>query len=234
MELSEIVKRVRAKSPDGKVLLSFSRGKDAWAAWLAIRDKFDVCPFYYYGIEGLEFVDEYLEYCERVIGKRIVRLPSPAAHSRLSPKGLVFQPPERVETLCACNLETFDWTEVQRTAARCFGIDEGTYTALGVRAADSARRALAFKSHGPVTENLRKFYPVWDWNKDRLVSELTRNNIVLPVDYKIWGRTFDGIYLLFLLGLKKHFPRDYQRVLEYYPLADLELFRYGKETGNFV
>jgi hypothetical protein len=67
---------------------------------------------------------------------------------------------------------------------------------------------------------------VWDMRKADLEAMFRRENVRLPVDYKIWGRTFDGIDLRFLVPLKKHFPRDYQRVLEFFPLADAEIFRW--------
>ena len=42
-----------------KTLLAFSCGKDAVAAWLAIRDKFEeVIPYYLYLVPQFEFVDE--------------------------------------------------------------------------------------------------------------------------------------------------------------------------------
>ena len=49
----------------------------------------------------------------------------------------------------------------------------------------------------------------------------------LGSDYKVFGRSFDGLDLRFLLPIKKHYPRDYQRILELIPLADLEIFEVG-------
>ena len=52
-----------------KTLLAFSCGKDAVAAWLAIRDRFDeVIPYYLYLVPHLEFVDESIDYYERFFG----------------------------------------------------------------------------------------------------------------------------------------------------------------------
>lgn len=50
----------------------------------------------------------------------------------------------------------------------------------------------------------------------------------LPVDYKLFGRTFDGIDYRFLKPIKENFPRDYEKIITWFPLAELELFRRGE------
>jgi hypothetical protein len=44
----------------------------------------------------------------------------------------------------------------------------------------------------------------------------------------MFGRSFDGLDLRFLVPLKKHRPKDYAKVLEWFPLADLEVFRWER------
>lgn len=230
MMFNEIVQRVKGINPGkDKVLLSFSRGKDSWAAWCALKDHFDVYPFYYYnGPPNLEFKEDSFEYAERKIGRKVLKLPSPLMNSLLSAKNCGFQTPERVLMLDAIEVPEFGYDLVQQVAAQCFGLPDGTYTALGVRAADSARRALHFKCHGPITEKQQKFYPIWDWDKADVLMSLIENQIELPIDYKIFGRTFDGLYLQYLEAIAAHFPRDWQRILDIFPLIDLELYRHGK------
>jgi hypothetical protein len=48
--------------------------------------------------------------------------------------------------------------------------------------------------------------------KDPMLAILKHHNLHLPIDYRIFGRSFDGLDLRFLLPLKKHLPRDYKRV----------------------
>ena len=89
---ADTIREVRAQQSE--TLLAFSTGKDAVAAWLAIREHFDaVHPYYLYIVPGLEFVDESLDYYERFFGVRIARLPHPSLHRMLN--NFVFQPPER-------------------------------------------------------------------------------------------------------------------------------------------
>ena len=72
--------------------------------------------------------------------------------------------------------------------------------------------------------------PVYDWRKARLVDELTSAGVTLPDDYLLFGRTFDGIDYRFLEPMKRFAPDDYQRVLDWFPLADLGLLR-ARMTG---
>lgn len=86
-------------------------------------------------------------------------------------------------------------------------------------------RRVSIMQHGAISRNKGEYFPVWDWKKARLVEEITRAGVKLPVDYKVWGRSFDGLDARFLIPMKKHFPRDYARVLEWFPLAEADVFR---------
>lgn len=229
MNIDEMVARVKELSSCDTVLLSFSRGKDAWGCWCALRDKVDIQPFHYYaGPPHLSFIDEYLEYAEKKIGKHIINVPAPMMYDLLASGTGGIQPPNRVPAQIALGLVPTTFEDIQTLCARDAGLPETTYTALGVRAADSARRALFFKTHGPITENLLKFYPIWDWKKDKLVEELKRHDVKLPIDYELFGRSFDGLYYAFLKPIKDKYPDDYKRILEYFPLLDMEIYRHEK------
>ena len=41
----------------------------------------------------------------------------------------------------------------------------------------------------------------------------------LPVDYEMFGRSFDGIDYRFISPIKERFPDDYARILEWFPMA---------------
>lgn len=229
MPHAAILEYVRERTPGGHVLLSFSGGKDAWVTWIAIRDHFPaekVTPFYYYLVPGLSFIEEYLAYAEGVLGTHITRLPSPRFYAMLN--DLVYQPPDRWPTMQNLDLPRFTWDDVHRACEISRGLPSNCWCAVGVRASDSVRRATALRTHGVVNDKRRVFYPAWDWKMDRVYDALERNGIRLPVDYRLFGRTFDGIYLLYLWNIKKHFPQDYARILEWFPLADLEIWRYER------
>lgn len=71
--LSGIKTIQKVREMQDKTLLAFSTGKDAIAAWLAIREHFDeVIPYYLYLIPDLEFVEESLAYYEKFFGTKII------------------------------------------------------------------------------------------------------------------------------------------------------------------
>lgn len=220
----ETIERVKAINP--VCMISFSRGKDAIAAYLNIRERFErVVPYTYYVVPGLEFVEESLQYYERLMGCRIKRMPSPRFREMLG--NFVFQPPNRIDMISRLELERITHDDVQEAVALDEGLDyETTYNAVGTRAKDSMQRALYFQKNGSINANRRTFYPVWDWGKQRLMDAIKSSGWKLPIDYTIWTSSFDGLYLNYIYQVKKHFPRDYQRILHFFPLVELEIHRY--------
>lgn len=226
---SETIARVRQHQRE--TLLAFSCGKDAIAAWIAIRPHFErVIPYYLYVVPGLEFVDEALDYYERFFGTKIIRLPSPSLHRQLN--GMLFQPPEHCAVIEQAGLELHDYEDIRDAIVEDHDLQEDILYATGVRAADSPLRRVAINKHGPITWSQHKYHPVWDWRKQDLVDAFRREGVKLPIDYALFGRTFDGIDLRFLLPLKRHRPRDYQRVLEFFPLAEAEIKRWEYAHGH--
>ena len=220
----EIVRQV-AKETGGKTLLAFSTGKDSIAAMLALRGAFkEVQPFYLYLVPGLEFVEESLDYYERTLfgGRRILRLPHPSLYRWLN--GLVYQPPHRAPVIEAARLPSFDYRDVHDLIRGQFGMPKAL-VATGARAADSPMRRVSIVQHGAILRSKGEYFPVWDWKKARLVEELQRAKVKLPVDYKVFGRTFDGLDARFMIPMRKHFPRDYARILEWFPLLEADIFR---------
>ena len=225
----ETIARVREHQSD--TLLAFSTGKDAIAAWLAIRDSFDrVVPYYLYLVPGLEFVDESLAYYEQFFGERIIRLPHPSLHRWLN--NFVFQPPDRCLVVEQAGLPNHSYKDIREAVLSVAGGQDDMLVADGVRAADSPMRRISINTHGSISWNQSKYHPVWDWKKADLIECFTKHNVKLPEDYRLFGRTFDGLDLRFLLPLKKHRPADYRRILEWFPMADLEVFRWECANGR--
>lgn len=218
----EVMQSIAAESDT--VLLAFSCGKDSIAAWLGMRPHFKkIIPFYMYLVPGLEFVERSLVYYEQFFGCHIHRLPHPSLYRMLS--SLVFQPPQNAKIIEAAGLGAFTYDQMRGWLCDDLGLPTDTFYASGVRAADSPNRRMAMKTHGPINRNRHLFYPIWDMRKDELVELLRQHSIKMPEDYRYFGRSFDGIDHRFLRPIKDHFPDDYQRILEVFPLAELILFR---------
>lgn len=208
------------------VLLAFSCGKDAIAAWLALRaGGVEVIPYYMYLVPGLEFVERSLRYYEQFFGVPIIRVPNPSLYRLLN--NFIFQPIHRCEIIRDCHLPNFTTDQLRDYLIQDKNLSPETWTASGVRAADSlARRANFRMLKGALNHKRRMAYPVWDMTKAGLVELLKSENVKLPIDYRIFGRSFDGIDFRFIAPLRKHFPNDYAKILEWFPFAELEMKRH--------
>jgi hypothetical protein len=80
-------------------------------------------------------------------------------------------------------------------------------------------------THGPKREHLRKVSIVRDWRIADVREVLARHHCPLPPEYEWFGRSFDGSDFRFPYPIRRHVPDDYARILEWFPLADLEIFR---------
>lgn len=211
------------------ILMAFSCGKDSIGAWLACRPHFErIVPFYMYLVPGLKFVERSLRYYEEFFGCQILRVPHPSLYRMLN--NFVFQSPENCAVIEAANLANFEYESMYDEVRKKCGLPEAAFAASGVRAVDSPYRMVAIKRYGPINRKKRHFYPIWDWNKARLLSEIRSAGIQLPADYRVFGRSFDGIDYRFLAPIRRTWPDDYARILEYFPLAEAEMKRreYGR------
>lgn len=221
----ELIEAIRLESPT--ILLSFSCGKDSIATWLSAREKFErIVPYYLYLVPGLEFVEESLDYFERYFEQRIIRMPHPSLYRMLH--NLVFQPPERCAIIEAANLPKFSYDDISRAVREDQGLAEDAFEANGLRASDSLSRRINFTRSGAINRRRRTFSPIWDWKKAEVWSAIDAAGIRHPVDYEMFGRSFDGLQLKYLEPISERFPRDYQRILDFFPLADLGFMRYDK------
>lgn len=207
-------------------ILAFSTGKDSIAAWLQLRKYFKrIVPYYCYFVPGLQFVEDSLRYYEDFFGCHIYRIPH-RSFFRFMRYG-IYQPPHRLHILEKDTVDdnTYNDTLIGEIIRNCGRLPESAYVAAGVRMADSPYRRIAIVSHGAINHNAKRFYPVYDWKKEDLLNAFDEAGVKLPVDYRMFGRTFDGLDYRFLQPLREWFPEDYKRVLEWYPFADLEIAR---------
>lgn len=211
-------------------LLSFSCGKDSIAAWLQLQRYFKrVVPFYCFLIPGLSFVEKSLAYYERKFGAPIIRFPHRWLYDALN--DLTFQAPENCAIVERADLAHFGYEEAYRIIKEDAGLPQQTWVATGVRTVDNPLRHVAVKQNGAFNAGLRTFMPVYDWKGARVLDEIRNAGVALPIDYKIFGRSFDGIDYRFLKPLRDHFPEDFAKVKALFPLVELEFWRRHFEHG---
>ncbi|ACU37174.1 hypothetical protein [Actinosynnema mirum] len=182
----------------------------------------EVVPYHLYLVPGMRFVDDSLKFYEDFFGTPILNLPHPSLFRWLN--ALLFQPPERAAVIEAAQLPEPTYEELSDLIRADLGLPEA-WNADGVRAADSPNRRMAMVTHGPQREHLRKVSIVWDWRIADVRAALARHHCPLPPEYEWFGRSFDGLDFRFLDPVRRHAPDDYEQILRWFPLADLEVFR---------
>jgi len=221
----ELYKQIADVSPT--ILLSFSLGKDSLGAWIALRESGlfeNIIPFYGYLVPGLKFVDDALDYYEDFFQTKIHRYPAPTFYRML--KSGTFMPLWHNRFMDELELEAnWDYNDLAEIICEDRGLSEDTFMATGVRAIDNMSRLAAMKKTGPITWNLLKFHPIWDWNKNMLMTKIHRAEVNLPADYLAFGRSFDGIDRRYIGPIKALWPEDYKRIKEFFPLIDAVLWR---------
>lgn len=206
--------------------LAFSCGKDSVATWLAMREYgIEVVPVYWWLVPELGFVEDSLRYYEDFFGVPITRLPNPRFYEILYE--CLYQPPERLRTIEALPhwKLTHDmlWAEVFKDR----GLPGDTWKANGTRAADSLMRRTAFMRHGVMREGSRNVSPIADWLKAEVYGIIDRYGVRLPVDYEMFGRSFDGLDKRYTMPIKERFPEDFERIKAFFPLCDADHWRGG-------
>ncbi|MDY3129967.1 MAG: hypothetical protein SOW20_08110 [Berryella intestinalis] len=215
----------KLKDEDRPVLLSFSCGKDSIAAWIALEDAgIDVVPVYMYIVPNLPFVEKQLSYFESKFGKRIHRFPH-ASFYRLVGCG-VFQAPERISIIERAQIPVIDYAHIWGAVRDHLGMQD-CWVADGVRAADSIVRRASFVKHGVMKKSSMKVSPIADWLKAEVYEAIERRGIDLPIDYEIFGRSFDGIDRRFTEPMREHLPKDYAVLKEWFPMIEADIVRWG-------
>lgn len=227
--------RTRLKEEGRPVLVAMSLGKDAIATELALQEAgVETRLAYMYLVPGkgenrtLQFVEDTIRYLEDKFSKPIHCYPHPSIYRWLNQS--IFQPPERLAILEAAKLPEPSYSDIWGFVKKDLGLQADTWVADGVRACDSIVRRASFTKHGVMKPHSHKVSPIHDWQKHEVMDCINRHGIDLPIDYELFNRSFDGLDYRFLAPLKDRFPEDYQQILTWFPLADLEIFRHDTYT----
>ena len=180
----------------------------------------------------MSFIEESLQYFEDWFQTRIIRLPHISFYRMIG--AALFQTPERLDSIRRLGWDQcihFTYNDVRRWLAEDLGWDEATtWTANGVRAADSPLRRIHLVKNQGKNFSSKQFYPVFDMLKADVMGIIKRHGIKLPVDYEMFGRSFDGIDYRFVGPLRKHRPQDFEVVRFWFPLIEVEIL--ANERGD--
>lgn len=212
---------------EGKpVCLAFSCGKDSLATWLALREcGVEVVPAYLYYVPGLVFIEDQLKRYEDYFQVKIHQYPHPLLFHSLH--SAAFQAPHRVPLLAAVDMPEISYEAQWGLIVEDLGL-KGSWVADGVRAGDSIVRRASFVKNGPMKPSSRKVSPIYDWLKGKVMDVITSSKAPLSDDYRVFGRSYDGLDARFSAPLRRNYPADYERILQWYPLVDVDQIRWER------
>ena len=213
-----------SKITSGEVILMFSRGKDSIASYYQIKKYFHKIHLVYkYRVPELKFVQESIEYFEHKFEQKIIQIPHPAFYNQINK--FLFQTPERAQLIHQMGLPTHQASDYDTLLPIDLNCPKA-FIATGIRLNDSPMRRMVINKHGAFNAKKRTFYPIYDWSNEDIRICLKENEIKLPIDYDLWGKSMDGLDYRFIKPLKDNLPEDYEIVKKYFPLIDLEIMRY--------
>lgn len=215
-----------AKRSNNVVFCAFSRGKDSLCTYLQLRRFFkkdNIIPFHCASYPGLKHVKDTLDYYERTLETRILRLVGPELHSCLI-RGL-YQTTEDLVELEDLDKDEFSMLDMLEYLRYEFNLPRA-WCAFGIMANDSIdRRIYCNKIQGKNPQNMT-FYPCWDWPRAEVLRTIRESGLRLSGEYKYNNRTLggppsDSCNRIF----REHYPEDWNRVLAMYPLAMAKTLR---------
>lgn len=219
-------------SKNDKILISFSRGKDSIGVWLQLLKYYkpeNIFPFHLYTIPQMEWEEESVKYYEEFFSTKILQLPHPRLYRLL--RNSIFQTYESYLTIKEMKLPPFDYDFCFKMALMHYKLPDSTYVAIGNKRSDNINRAMQMKKSGGIQESKNKIFPIYDWSDTYLKEEIIKAGVKLPIDYELFGRSFDGLQYEFIEPIKRIFPRDYEKIKIWFPLIEVEIERRRMNDG---
>lgn len=198
-----------------EVICFYSGGKESAVALDLCVKHFDkVHPVFMFHTPGLRFQEAALEWCERRYGVKFLRVPHfDVGQMRTSGMYCRPEPSAPVYTI----------NDLYAHARNTFGC---RWIVAGERAADSLfRRGMIGKS-GSEDAKRGRFYPLAWWSQAQVMAYLKTHQLKLSAECQYMGHSFRGFnFGADMQQIHDHFPGDYARIKEFWPMIDTVLFR---------
>ncbi|TXJ31168.1 hypothetical protein [Brachyspira aalborgi] len=221
-------------------ILHFSTGADSVASFLKLRENgIEPILIYKYFIPHLKMVDNYIDYFQNKFNVRIYQLSHRMWGEMIG--NLQFQKP-MVEKK---GNKLFNNYYIQ--LAHAFGKDLSAFDMFldnifgknaiyhyGLRYTDGINRFRHLRKAGVMFNN--KFYPIASFKISDIQAILKKHNCKLPIEYGLWGISFESPRAWNIGLIKEHCKETYKQILGHFPLIDYEMYRekYNKLNRHFT
>lgn len=213
----KIIRGIREKT-DTAVLYYSAGGKDGIALLDMLANVFPkVICYYMYVVPDLEHINTYIRYAEQKYGAEVRKI----EHYQVDHI-------KRVGYFCEKDTTVKVRTvgEVEQSVREETGIKYAFSGMKGVDGYMKRMRLKMFAKTGYVTEK-GMVYPLAVWTNQEVLAYIRSRNLIQPFEYdaKHVSQGF-GLDVETLKCLKRKFPNDYQKVLEYYPECEKVMWDY--------
>lgn len=225
-EKSDALCREIAKRSNGVCFLMMSCGKDSLCAWLQLRRYFTrIIPFHCGSIPGLEFRKRMLDYYEYEFQTKILRLMGEDLLMALV--RYVYQESPWMCDMIDDELDVDDYSKLDILGYLRMRYNlPRAWCACGISMYDSIDRMIYCRKTGGRSDENRTFYPCFDWPKKEILNAIRESGLKVSAEYRYAKRSIGGVpSATYNAILKEHFPRDWERLLRWYPLAEAKNYR---------
>jgi hypothetical protein len=215
-------------------VLHFSTGADSVACYLRLREHgIDPVLVYHYFLKNLPMVKNYLDYFSKKFNVRVYQIPSTLWAEHID--NALYQLPIRAaekfrNNITSAGLEYYTKENTDAIIRDALGGDVVFH--LGLRYTDGLRRYQHLQRHGVSFED--KFYPVASFQIKDIQNILEKHDCLLPLEYKLWGISWEAPRAWNINLIKEHCPETYKRIRAVFPMAGLEGARkYARLNRHF-
>ena len=198
-------------------VLHFSCGADSVACFLRLREYgISVIPVYKYFIKDLPMVKNYIDWFEKKFDVHVYQFPHTLFSEMLD--NALYQYPvkarERFRNRIGTALQDHTKERFDQFLADTLGGDAIFH--LGLRYTDGIRRYHHLMKHGCSYGN--KFYPIVSFQVKDIQGILDRHGCLLPIEYSLWGLSFEKPRAWNINLIKQNCPETYRQICEVFPL----------------
>ena len=215
--------QAKIKSLKGKTnILHFSTGADSVACFLRLRE-YDIEPVlvYHYFLKDLPMVENYINYFENKFNVRVYKFPSTLYCNDID-KAL-YQRPIKARQKLRSSIEMYGYhlaTKDNFDSILKEALGGDCVIHLGLRYTDGLRRYQHLQKHGVSFND--KFYPIASFRIKDIQAILEKHDCLLPIEYGLWGISFESPRPWNINLIREHCPETYQKIERVFPMIRLE------------
>jgi hypothetical protein len=178
-------------------------------------------------------VKNYIDYFEKKYNERIYQIPSTLWAEHID--NALYQEPVKARekfrnNIASCGYEAYTKDACDAIIRDALGGDVVFH--LGLRYTDGLRRYQHLQQHGVSFKD--KFYPIASFQIKDIQEILEKYDCLLPLEYKLWGISWEAPRAWNINLIKEHCPETYRQLCAIFPMVGLEGARkYSRLNQHF-